>query len=82
LESRNEKACRGRRCGRLFESQNSNWEEECCCSIFRPFGRRRRPEARSGREEVPRFDEFKIPKPAAIASADIASQPCKCCIAT
>ena len=65
-----------------FEIQNSDWEEECRCSIFRPFGRRRRPELRNGREEVPRFDEFKITNPAAIASADIASQPCKCCIAT
>jgi hypothetical protein len=40
LERRNEKACRGRRCGRLLEIQNSDWEEECRCSIFRPFGRR------------------------------------------
>jgi len=50
-------------------------------SYFRPFGRRG-PELRSGREEVPRFDEIKIPNGAAIASAYIASQPCRCCIAT
>ena len=49
---------------------------------FQALREERRPEARSGREEVPRFNEFKIPNPAVVASADIASQPCKCCIAT
>jgi hypothetical protein len=36
-DAKNEKACRGRRCGRLFEKPNSSWEEECCCSNRRPW---------------------------------------------
>ena len=49
---------------------------------FQAFREERRPDARSGREEVPRFNELKIPNLAALASVYIALQPCKCCIAT
>jgi hypothetical protein len=76
----NEKACRGRRCGRLFELLNNGWEEECRRSVRRPLGGgvgSLKHEAL--REEVHRFVDLKIPKAASTASAQIAVQPCICC---
>jgi hypothetical protein len=75
-----QKACRGRRCGRLPKVSNNGWEEDCRCSIRLPLGGgagRLRHEAL--REEVHRFDVLIIPKNAPTDSVHIAVQPCVCC---
>ena len=57
------KACRGRRCGRLFELLNSDWEEECRCPFRLPLGGGAGHLKREAlREEVHRFDVSKITK--------------------
>jgi hypothetical protein len=49
--------------------------------LFRqaPLGRRSHLKYEALREEVHRFDEWKIPEAAPIASVQIAVQPCACC---
>lgn len=59
LESTNEKACRGRRCGRLSKFRTATGRRSVA-ALVQTLREERRPEARSGREEVPRFNDFNI----------------------
>jgi len=53
----NEKACRGRRCGRLSEKNRTTaWEEELLSFLQANFGRRRSwPDIETSREEDASF---------------------------
>ncbi|AYM09004.1 hypothetical protein At1D1460_47630 (plasmid) [Agrobacterium tumefaciens] len=74
------KACRGRRCGRLFERIEQRLGGGVPLFRQAPLGGgmgRLKHEAL--REEVHRFVDLRIPKAASTASAQIAVQPCICC---